>query len=185
MLRFSFLDFFKFNSIRKLKRLLSKFDYDYSVVRWFLDNHYLDYSELSSELVRRSVKVSKEDCSEKISFCLNKFSLEEEFASSNDLFDYVINTCNIIFTSTILLLIVEISLFLSGIYESYRVICFIIFFFFPIVSFNIVKDFYPILSLFRLIPSRSKLANFHYLLSVHFNTLGLIIMMFSSILFLT
>lgn len=184
MLRFSFLDFFKLNSIRKLKSLLNKFDYDYNVIRWFLDNHYLDSSDFSYRIVSNPNRNPSNDCSEKVSVCLNRFAREEEFKNSDDLFEYSIHTCKIIFVTNFLLLFIELCILYSGVYTNYRLLCFVAFLAFPIVSFIIVSDFYPILSLFRLSLSKSLRVGFYYYASVHFNTLVLILMSVFSMFFL-
>lgn len=186
-MRFSFLDFYKINSTRKLKMLLDKCNYNYVIVRWFLDNCSLNNDDLKLFANNNSLINNSSLCFNNKKECYNsldKFAKEEDFSDIDNLLGYSLNTCFLICISNILLLFIEWLILRFSLPSAYFSVCFLGFICFPLVTFFIIKDFYPILSLFRIMNRSSLKIKLCYLCSVHLNTLVLIFMLILSFQFL-
>lgn len=186
-MKFSFLDFYKIGSIRKLRNDLNSCSYNYLVVRWFLDHGSLLNDDLKCFVNKNGLTddsnkiIYRKRCNE----VLERFAKEENFDDSEDLLNYSFNTCLLIFVSSALLFLLQLILIHFGVFDKYGMFCTLVFTAFPLGTFFIVRDFYPILSLFRISNSSSLKIKWAYFYSIHLNTLifGLMLLFsFGSIL---
>lgn len=173
---FSFLDFYRFNSTRKLKSILLKFGFDYDII-----NNYLDYQCI--EDITPNTNDGK-DFDYKLKDCLNHIAEDEDFANANDLLKYSELVCTIIFFCNLIVLIFEFIVFRTGLYSDRGLLCLGAFLVFSILSFEIIKPFYPILELFKLTGENNKLLRLCYSTTIYFNTIVLLLISIFSLAFL-
>lgn len=173
---FSFLDFYRFNSNRKLKSILLKFGFDYDII-----NNYLDYQCI--EDITTSTNDGKDfDC--RLKDCLNHLAEDEGFANANDLLKYSELVCSIIFFCNLIILIFEFVIIHTRLYSGRGLLCLGAFLIFSILSFEIIKPFYPILELFKLTRYNNKILRLCYSTTIYFNTVVLLVISILTLAFL-
>lgn len=168
MEKFLFLDYFKFNSIRKLTRIFRSHTLNYCQLESFIDVGSLNLDSRSKN------EVDKEFISN-LKLMLKKYSEEQGFNSWKKFVSYCLNTASLIIVSNLFLMFLLLFVVSKvDLPSGGRVIMGSSFMIFSFISFHTIKDFYPLLILFNLIYNNNFILKVCYYSSVFLEPLILI-----------
>lgn len=168
MEKFHFLDYFKFNSIRKLTSIFKSHTLNYYQLESFINNGSLNLDNCNKN------EVNKEYVSN-LKLMLRDYSRDQGFVSWKKFVSYCLNTTYLIIGSNLFLMLFLLFVVANvDLPSGGRTIVGASFMIFSFISFHIIKDFYPLLILFNLIYNNNFILRVCYYSSVFLEPLILI-----------
>lgn len=178
MFRFSFIDYYRPNSVKRFLKLIKNSNFNSLSFLSFACKGYLDLEE---QRMIKSLSNKDKPSREYLDMLSEEYSRNQGFHNNKDLFNYCCGSILFIVFINVLSLIFLVLLNLVDLRFHSRLMFSICFICFSFGSFNSIKCNYPIMLVANaLFPSSVKF-RVHYLVSTYFELLILCLMIFFSL----